>query len=492
MTQANCEYRTPEGRQCTRSVRAEEAFCPLHYGSNWKPGDEFAKNPDFEAAFAEVVAASNGDWQGFVFPPGTKLPKEIRFPVNARWSTLVSLELEGSVFWAPVDFRDAASMGRLVLRSVVFEEAVTFDRFNFNGPVDFMNVQCRKNASFHRTEFAGRSILRINFNGRANFNEAVFREGAIFSGWRNVSIQLSSALLSFGGLTATISGGRAPSLRERIRGAVQYVRASTRAVAIRCQKAITLVARAMSERFRALRRRFSTVDPNTELFRVFEKEGQLQGVVFLKPDQTVFSEVDLSRVYFRGTNLRGVRFLGVNWRQKGLGRNGLYDEIFIRLAADGPFRFQYLPVLEETCRNARVALEENRSFAVASDFYIGEMEAIRAQLPFVQRHVFSVPALYRAVSNYGTSVGAALRILLELYLLHLGASLLLDATIFSSPAQCSEVAVRSLKVIVFQSPDGTGLRQSVAQAWCDTLLRILGPAQIAMLVLAFRARIKRH
>ena len=62
-----------------------------------------------------------------------------------------------------------------------------------------------------------------------------------------------------------------------------------------------------------------------------------------------------------------------------------------------------------------------------------------------------------------------------------------------SLAQVSEIAVRSLKVIVFQSPYGTGTgRLTLAQAWCDTGLRILGPAQIAMLVFAFRARIKRH
>ena len=75
-----------------------------------------------------------------------------------------------------------------------------------------------------------------------------------------------------------------------------------------------------------------------------------------------------------------------------------------------------------------MALEENKSFGAASDFYIGEMEALRKQLGFFQRHLFSVAALYCLVSNYGTSVATSLRMLLYLYLLHLGLSLMTSAS----------------------------------------------------------------
>jgi uncharacterized protein YjbI with pentapeptide repeats len=227
---------------------------------------------------------------------------------------------------------------------------------------------------------------------------------------------------------------------------------------------------------------------------MFEVDGQLQDVVFLKPDQTTFSQVDLSHVYFRGTNLRGIRFLGVVWWQPRLERNGLYDELFIRLSKDGPFRYQNLPVLEETCRNARVALEENRSFGIASDFYVGEMEAARAQLSFLKRHLFSVAALYRFVSRYGTDVGVALRVLALLYSLHLAGTLAIQfgdgATL--SVGVISEATLRSFKVLMQQNPETITSIGSHFQAWLDAAFRVLGLIQVAMVALAFRSRIKRH
>jgi hypothetical protein len=222
---------------------------------------------------------------------------------------------------------------------------------------------------------------------------------------------------------------------------------------------------------------------------MFEGEGQFQGVIFLKPDQILFSEVDLSRVHFRGTNLRGVRFLGVKWWQPIFNRNGLYDEVFIKRSVDGPFRHVSLPVLEETCRNARVALEENRSFNTASDFYIAEMEAVREQQGFCRRHLFSVTALYRSVSRYGTSVGAAFWMLSLIYFLHVTGSIYVQLSIGLEPSleEFLEVALRSLKILLLVRTE-----HIMEQSWLDIGLRILGPIQLAMLAIAFRARIKRH
>ena len=196
-----------------------------------------------------------------------------------------------------------------------------------------------------------------------------------------------------------------------------------------CQSAVQLQSKAKKiiekthNRLIGFRRKYAKVDPNTEIFIMFEGEGQFQSVIFLKPDQVLFSEVDLARVHFRGTNLRGIRFLGVKWWQPAFNRNGLYDEVYIKSTVDGPFRHLSLPALEETCRNARVALEENRNFNTASDFYIAEMDAVREQQGFWRRHFFSVTALYRCVSRYGTSVGTALWVLCLIYFLHVTASI---------------------------------------------------------------------
>ena len=215
-------------------------------------------------------------------------------------------------------------------------------------------------------------------------------------------------------------------------------------------------------------------------------------LLFLKPNQILFSEVDLSRVHFRGTNLRGVRFLGVKWWQPVFNRNGLYDEVYVKSSPDGPFRHLSLPVLEETCRNARVALEENRSFNAASDFYIAEMEAVREQQSFCRRHIFSVTALYRSVSRYGTSVGAAFWMLSLIYFLHVTASIYVQLPIGLVPSleEFLEVALRSLKILLLVRTEQS--LTLMPQPWLDIGLRLLGPIQIAMLAIAFRARIKRH
>jgi hypothetical protein len=247
--------------------------------------------------------------------------------------------------------------------------------------------------------------------------------------------------------------------------------------------------------FHKVVRSFSTQNQGTKIYRVFEGEGQLQNVVFVKPDQVSFSEVDLSRVYFRGTDLRGVRFLGVNWWQPKLGRNGLHDELFIRLSKDGPFRFQNLPALEQTCRNVRVSLEESRDFNVASDFYIAEMEALRSRLPFLKRYFFSVAALYDFVSYFGTSVGRGLLVLAYLFVLHLELTILIHSpeTITQLMACIPDDALRTVKILSLQMVGyGDQSNLPIEQRWIDAIFRILAPIQIAMLVLAFRARIKRH
>jgi hypothetical protein len=265
----------------------------------------------------------------------------------------------------------------------------------------------------------------------------------------------------------------------------------------KCWKALCVAADAANAKARGtitrMRRRFQTTDPETTLYQVFEAESNMEGVVFLRPAQTAFLNVDLSNVLFRGTNLRGIYFVGVNWWQPQLRRNGLRDEVFFGLSADGPFRYAFLPALEETCRNARVALEDNRSFNVASDFYVGEMEALRRRLPFLRRHIASVPALYRIVSKYGTSVGQALLVLLCLIGIHTLITMLLAHSAPGTRITDSflRAGYQTARLLAFQSLSTADAAYSV-QGWLDVLFRVLFPIQLAMLALAFRSRIKRH
>jgi hypothetical protein len=283
-------------------------------------------------------------------------------------------------------------------------------------------------------------------------------------------------------------------MREIVEAALRATADTLKRRVSDARKWIAVLIGTMQSQLQRLRRRYARSDPNTEQFQMFAGEGQLQNLIFAKPEQTLFSQVDLSRVYLRGTNFRGVRFLGVNWWQPKLGRNGLHDELFIRHSEDGPFRYQNLPVLEETCRNVRVALEESRSFNVASDFYIAEMEAVRARLSLLRRTVFSVPAMYRMVSNYGTSVGAAFRTLILLIFVYVLVTVGLEAAWETGrvASVAGDAWIRAVRVLIFQTSDLAWHSVPVGQVIADSLLRVLGLIQIAMLVLAFRSRIKRH
>lgn len=484
-----CIYKTSDGKSCGRTTSGSRSYCSLHDGCGSEPS-----HPDFEESFAALLDAKDGDWRGIVFPRGVKLPRKIDFPVNARGCQFNALDLDGVVFIGTVDFSEAVFNDEAIFRSVVFEDVVTFERCRFNGPIDFLNVLCRKSASFFRADFSGRSILRINFQGSVTFHQAIFRDGVSFAGWRNITGRAIAATSFSVSGRITASTGRKPTVQEHVRIVLVAIQSWAKSKWMQLKQKALGTAKKVQNRYRSFLRQFARADSDTQVFRMFEAEGQFQDVVFIKPDQTTFSQVDLSHVYFRGTNLRGVRFLGVVWWQPKLRRNGLYDELSIRLSKDGPFRYQYLPILEETCRNARVALEENRSFGMASDFYVGEMEAARAQLSFLERHLFSVAALYRFVSLYGTNVGVALRVLALLYSLHLAGTLAIqfDESATLSVGVISDATLRSFKVLIQQNPETITSIGSHFQAWLDAAFRVLGLIQVAMVALAFRSRIKRH
>ncbi len=461
-----CGYKSSGGLSCQREPNDGD-YCVFHKGCNRKSDEELLPNPQFNSAFDLLLEQKDGNWDGFVFPFEFKLPNKIEFPVYLRWAYFADFDLNNTTFQDAVDFSDAIFLGKVIFHNVTFKSQAIFDRCRFEDGFDLQYTHFKVSASFYRAEFSKRAVFRVHFAGSCNLNETTFREGVSFAGCTESSASIS----------ATFSFSQ-----------------PTKLTVFQCiKKQIKQTREKINECLHQEIRRFSTQYQGTKIFRVFGGEGQLSNVVFVKPDQVSFSEADLFRVHFRGTNLRGVRFLGVDWWQPKLGRNGLYDELFIRLSKDGPFRFQNLPALEQTCRNVRVSLEESRDFNVASDFYIAEMEALRARLPFIKRHFLSVAALYYFVSYYGTSVFRGILVLVLLFVLHLKFSLCFSPETISQSVECiSEHALRTVKIMSLQMvSSGDSDKLTNGQRWLDAIFRILAPIQIAMLVLAVRSRIKR-
>lgn len=501
MEKQRCKFESLTGNKCDRPIfdspyTVHQPYCIFHYGYNHESGNEILNNHPFQSAFNEILASGEGNWEGFAFPPGIKFPKMIIFAVEASGCRFNSLKLREVTFQESVNFSNSVFKDKLIFDRTVFKKNTNFDHCQFDGTVEFLNVHFEESTSFHRADFAGRTLLRANFCQKAQFSEAIFRDVTVFSGWNHTTLNSKPdfVLLPLFLKDRVLLGETNQTIKQKIIIGCQKIKSIYHQRINSLKNYFINLTDRIKNYFHHLNRKFARSDPDTRIYVVFEAESDFKEVIFLKPDKVLFSQVNLSKVYFQRTNLRGVRFLGVDWWQPTLNRNGIYDELFINNSTDGAFRYTYLPVLEETCRNARVALEENRSFNIASDFYVAEMEAIRQQQNFIKRHFFSVTALYRFVSRYGTSVGTAIRVLILIYLLHIVSSLYIQSPIeFTSiPNELITTALRSIKILLLMQSEAQNPVTTPAQSWFDVGLRLVGPIQIAMVAIAFRSRIKRH
>ena len=129
----------------------------------------------------------------------------------------------------------------------------------------------------------------------------------------------------------------------------------------------------------------------------------------------------------------------------------------------------------------------------AADFYVGEMEAQRARLGFWQGSIFSVPAWYWVLTKYGTSVGQGLLVLGCLIALHiLATSAVQGLGVEELTESFPELLLRSVRIATLQQDETASIKALLSQLWVDTAFRIFSAIQIALLIFAFRTRIKRH
>ena len=208
--------------------------------------------------------------------------------------------------------------------------------------------------------------------------------------------------------------------------------------------------------------------------------------------------VDLFRAHLIGTDMRGVHFYDVDWHQEKLGRRGLQDEVLVKNSWDRNDRDYLYPRVEAEYRNIRVALEDNKDYSTATDFYVGEMETRRQRMGFFRKYLFSVEAVYRHSSIYGSSIWRAVSIMIVLIVLH---SFLMTRLLANIPVEKLLrfqiidsfwlVLTNSLKVLTLQR-SGPFIEIGGWQTTLDAVFQVIGPIQIALIILAMRARIKRH
>lgn len=257
-------------------------------------------------------------------------------------------------------------------------------------------------------------------------------------------------------------------------------------------------------------RRFFRVKDNSVITRwLFDSETVMTEVEFRRPESTKFIGVDMSKVSLTGTDVSGVHFYDVKFFQPALKRQGLYDEILLLNNPDFNYRSYMLPRVESEYRNVRVALENNKNFSAATDFYVGEMEMRRLQMLFPRRYLFSIEAIYHALSNFGASPVRAIRIFIWLVLLHalLTMAFAIDPNEAYNKVLDEKVLnplvnntfntliiyfVNSFQILTLQRGDIILDLGSFSNHIIDTVFRVLGPIQVALIVLAMRVKIKRH
>jgi hypothetical protein len=150
-----------------------------------------------------------------------------------------------------------------------------------------------------------------------------------------------------------------------------------------------------------------------------------------------------------------------------------------------------LAILERNYRDLRRQLEATSNTHGANDFYAGEMEARRRQLPLLsgQRWILE---LYRAVSFYGTRV---IRAVVAWQVLVLAGAALLLANGISIEADRSYRKVEVWRFALegslsFFRPTTAPLL-SISETLIMIGLRILGPVMLALAALAVRNQTKR-
>jgi len=438
--ESTCKYQTPSGTSytCPHPPDSHGKWCIFHRPNKkptkdpYVPRDPFSEEhatDEFSRRLYELAVAGEMDWTGFCFPyPLEFRGREVEKALELGWAVLPGLYIRSTHFAERLNLVECRFEGPVVLDGCVVREYVDFSHCRFQDEFAALGrTRFEKVANFAGAQFFDVASFRCRFEGEANFGGAYFAGRAIWQG--NYSFTVS-----MGGNNAT-----------------------------------------------------SPPHKNEDYNAVFNNQCNLMNVDFAQPAGCRFENVNMTQTTLSGTSLRGVKLYNAEFYQPDLERNGLLDEVQC-IEIDNDFHWQRVaPKLEATYRNTRLALEESKDYMVANDFYIGEMDVKRRQLPGWKANGVSWPALYSFVSRYGTSPGRASAILG-------GLSAVYAIFLWMSGGCFSEIhlyLLESFRVMTRVRTDSFVSEGIANKGFADLLIGILGPIQIAISVFAVRNRLRR-
>jgi hypothetical protein len=149
------------------------------------------------------------------------------------------------------------------------------------------------------------------------------------------------------------------------------------------------------------------------------------------------------------------------------------------------------PLLSQACRRLSANAEENREFPLANEFYYWAMNALRKQS---WRRLGLIRSLYWALSGYGVRARQAFGVLVAIWAAFTTLYVLVDPSEFKDFGQgigyLWQAAVYSFLALARLNPEPTPGEPGLFQ-FLVGLEGILGPLQIALLVLAIRRKVMR-
>ena len=508
----DCTYKTPDGEVTCERPSFKDNKCLFHLSTTQK---EKLKAGEFYSKLCDLAKEDDTNWAGFIFPENFKL-YDLTFNtvVDLRWSVFENVVINKITCNEKFDMRHSIVNGDFHISEAVFNKDADFFGSIFLKHAYF-NTRHLGRAGFHGYDFYGRTSFLGSISGTGTFYATTFHEAVTFRGGRDITIKadfIASNATVFGFATVTNDEkltfiSKAKMLSRKIKNSVKT---TLKNLYHRSTNAIPLSYKTTKHWLNKQRRRFTVVNDGSVTFRwLFDSEIIMTEVEFRRPEGTKFMGVDMSKVSLIGTDVKGVHFDDVKFYQPALKRQGLYDEILLLYNLDYSARSYLLPRVESEYRNVRVAMENNKNFSAATDFYVGEMETRRHKMFYPKRYVFSIEAIYHALSNFGASPFRAIRMFLWLVLLH--AVLTITYAIGAEEAYLQVFGekviiplindtfntsiiyiINSFKILTLQRGEAIFYMGSLSGHIIDAVFRVLGPIQVALIILAIRVKIKRY
>jgi len=331
---------------CKLYTEREDGYCILHSPDEDKSIDSFSRH------FQNHIKNKGYCCDKFIFPI------EIDYSLAALkgYNFENEVSFEECVFLKKVNFSYCLFLKRSNFSKSVFNEGVLFLDTNFCGGANFRSTIFKSYCDFGEAKFHERGeFLSTKFFKRVEFNKAVFnedvefRESIFHDGGRFLETQFKGDEISF-----SSSSILAPTYFSSGRNS----------------------------------------DP------IFKDAKLLFEEVTINPSDILsFRNVDFRKALFRGTDMRNVELLGVQWAEDK-NKKVVYDEV---LFGDDKFSEIRYESLEELYRQLKQNYLNRRDYLNAGYFHYGEKEAIRNN-PKTSIGIKCLLNLYKMISGYGEKI----------------------------------------------------------------------------------------